>query len=253
MTKEQIAYYAGLFDGEGSISIIHQKSPRKDNPEHRIHRLVIGIVMADREAIESFYKDFHQTSGFDIKPVSNKNKVAKILYRFQAPGTRAMNILKLLFPYLKVKKERAKIAIEFQEKLLKIGHNSWADRSWEIEYCNKMRFLNHHFGSAKKLIPCWFKYEKPEVWNKGFLRGTYSNCLTCGKRIYSPPGHHRKYCSRECFYKAIAIPEKVCKYCGKKFRSYQNKTYCSRKCQLTHFNKIYPRKRDPQTGRFISG
>jgi hypothetical protein len=253
MTKEQIAYYAGLFDGEGSISIIHLKSPRKDNPENRIHRLGINIIMSDKEAVESFYKDFGQSYGFNIKPAPRKNSVAKVLYRFQAFGTKAMNVLKTLFPYLKVKKERAGIAIEFQEKLLKIGHNSWADRSWEIEYCNKMRFLNHHFGSAKKFIPCWFKYEKPKAWNKGFLNGTFSNCLTCGKKTYSFPSYRRKYCSQKCYFKAIAPPHKVCKFCGKKFRSYNNKFYCSRKCQLTHFNKIYPRKRDPQTGKFISG
>ncbi len=165
MNKLKIAYFAGLFDGEGSISIVHQRSPRKDNPEHRIHRLYAGIAMTDKSAIQEFYKAFNKSGCFDERPTNSKN--AKTLYRVITFGRQALFVLETLYPFLITKKDRAKIGIEFQKKLMKIGHNSFADRKWQNEYCDKIRFLNHKGNSRNKLVPCWFVKKRPPTWNKG--------------------------------------------------------------------------------------
>lgn len=65
-------------------------------------------------------------------------------------------------------------------------------------------------------------------------------CRQCGKPIKQDPGKRLKvFCSPVCRtlwwnnQRMIGRgPEKKCEYCGKEFRSYGNKHYCSRECYL---------------------
>ena len=164
INKIEKAYLAGLFDGEGSISIVHQRSPRKDNPEHRIHRLVVMIGMTDKPPIQKLYDAF-KFGCFDEKPIKSPNH--KTIYRVTMCGKQGLKFLETLYPFLIVKKERAEIGMEFQKRLTKIGHNGFADRTWENSFCDRIRVLNRRCGNAKKLIPCWFAKNRGQTWNKG--------------------------------------------------------------------------------------
>lgn len=65
-------------------------------------------------------------------------------------------------------------------------------------------------------------------------------CKCCGNPITQDPGKRLKgFCSPRCrtqwwngLRNGSRGPVKKCEYCGKDFRSYGNKHYCSRKCYL---------------------
>lgn len=73
------------------------------------------------------------------------------------------------------------------------------------------------------------------------------NCLYCQKG-FKVTKYKRKYCSKECRYKAILmgmpkrVPiEKICPVCGNYFIPKKNngQKYCSDKCKIIYIRKIY--------------
>lgn len=48
-TREQLAWAAGIFEGEGCISLLRRRSPRSD-----IHSVMVSMYMTDRDVIERF-------------------------------------------------------------------------------------------------------------------------------------------------------------------------------------------------------
>lgn len=119
--RETLAYFAGLFDGEGSIMITKQnrigKTPWHKSPNYI---LMLNIAMTNREIIES-WKTFFQVGWFSIRPehkyknAKNEFSTAKTSYYWAVKGNKALQVLHRLLPFLKVKKKQAEIGIKFQE------------------------------------------------------------------------------------------------------------------------------------------
>ena len=111
-----IQYLAGLFDGEGCISIIRanvkSKNERARSPAYE---LKLHIRMTDPRPIKVF-RDFFDTKkgGYvvrqEYKPLNHRPT-----YCFGCSHTKAETIIKQLLPYLICKKEQAELAIEFQQ------------------------------------------------------------------------------------------------------------------------------------------
>lgn len=149
-------YIAGFFDGEGSVSIIHQRSPRKTNPEYRVHRLYANLTNTNCEVMVAV----HEFLGFGYlkkKKMYSLNQNAKEIFIWESFGPVAARFLKLLENRLVVKKERAGVGIAFQTKLSEIGMIYSVDRTWTYDACDEMRRLNHVFGSAKVKTFCTFR------------------------------------------------------------------------------------------------
>jgi hypothetical protein len=100
--KIDLAYFAGLFDGEGCISAALLKDMSC--------RIQIRITMTDRPTIEWVGNTF---GGY----ISNLKKKAgcKPAYEWRALNQRAGFILKSALPFLKLKKEKAIKFIELTE------------------------------------------------------------------------------------------------------------------------------------------
>jgi len=101
MKETDIAYIAGLVDGEGYIGI-KRSNCRKDcvNPSYQAR---IQIRMVDEPVI----KFIAETLGgwyYKEKPSAAKGRP---LFCYQASDKCAANILEILLPYLRVKKESA--------------------------------------------------------------------------------------------------------------------------------------------------
>jgi len=118
ITKEDIIYIAGLFDGEGCIFI--QKHPpdvkrRMVNPHYQ---LTVTLSNTDIPVLEWIKTTFG--GNFYLR---------KILFRKKEQGEwklsdkKALSFLYLIRPYAKIKKEQVDIAITFQENRRPAGGN----------------------------------------------------------------------------------------------------------------------------------
>jgi len=106
-TQEDLAYVAGLFDGEGCICI----KKRKDRIGQ--YQVVCVIEMNDPQGIQ-FVCD-RLGGKVSISKESNKQKKSHDSYVVGYFSSSALKVLKLISPYLKVKKEQALIAIHTLE------------------------------------------------------------------------------------------------------------------------------------------
>ena len=108
-TGEDVAYLAGIVDGEGSICIKRQDA--QYNPQFK---LLLRVMNTSRDLIDHLQGIFgghvHQ-----MKQVTRE----KTLYELWWAGYDAKPLLELLVPYLVIKKEQAELGIDFQNFVAK--------------------------------------------------------------------------------------------------------------------------------------
>jgi hypothetical protein len=113
MNDVDLAYIAGLIDGEGYIGIkksTYQIRVVKDMVNPSYHER-IQIRMVDEEAIKFIADNF---GGFYYKEKPH-SRSPKPLYCYQASDLKATNILKQILPFLKVKRKNAEIVLKLRE------------------------------------------------------------------------------------------------------------------------------------------
>lgn len=101
---KDLAYAAGIIDGEGCICIGCSLTRRKTP----VYSFVVEVQMSDREAIDWLHKTFGGSLYEYLK--FGRRKV----YRWQVGTNNAKRFLMTVIPYLKVKQKQAELAIEFQ-------------------------------------------------------------------------------------------------------------------------------------------
>lgn len=100
MKKIDIAYLAGIIDGDGCISI-------QKNSGVKSYRVIITVVQRDMPLIEYLFETF----GGSVNAISVNRKFKKDYYlRWVITDKKAHTLLKLCLPYLKLKKKQAFIA-----------------------------------------------------------------------------------------------------------------------------------------------
>ncbi len=104
MKKVDLAYIAGLFDGEGSICI--ERNGRR-------FWIYVGVIMTDEYIIRWLQFVF----GGSIYHYAPRGISKKDQWRWRTVGPQAIPVLKALMPYLRLKKAQAELAIEFQKKM----------------------------------------------------------------------------------------------------------------------------------------
>lgn len=110
MRELDLAWLAGIIDGEGSIFIMKQK--RLDRERDTNYILRISVDSTDPYmAVECF----KIASGVKLQQSSDKRPNCSDRLKWQVNGKNASKLLKELLPYLRVKFDQAKLAIEFQE------------------------------------------------------------------------------------------------------------------------------------------
>lgn len=136
-----IQYIAGFFDGEGSINIYHIK-PNKWRRKNEGYEFSVYIHNTDKKIIDLFQGQF----GGYVNVRKRKTEKWKDGYDWKLSSVQAKNFLKRIYPFLLIKKERARIVIEFQEvkeqKRYRFGENPKEVLDF-YELCyQKMRLLN---------------------------------------------------------------------------------------------------------------
>jgi hypothetical protein len=106
-----IKYIAGFWDGEGSITIQRQKIKNSDKLQYFLY---IKASNTNREVLEEIKKFF----GIGVITTNGKPKEHyRQTWQYQSSCNDAYEIVKMLYPYLIIKKVQAELAMEFQERM----------------------------------------------------------------------------------------------------------------------------------------
>jgi hypothetical protein len=137
-SEQEVAYAAGFFDGEGSVSLCKYVEKQSKYPYH--HRLRICIPNTDFAVIDWLAETFGGTSKTRKK---RGNRKAQKVWTLNGP--KASVFLQQVLPYLKVKSPAALLAIDFQSKrygnprMKGISQEEWNRRDslyWELKSLN---------------------------------------------------------------------------------------------------------------------
>jgi len=100
------AYYAGFFDGEGSISIVRRK------PHGHILHVDVGQV--DRRPLDALKTRF----GGTVQRQARHSYGQRDLWYWKVSARSALPFLEAVLPHLIVKREQAELALAFQRRRL---------------------------------------------------------------------------------------------------------------------------------------
>ena len=114
--KEILAFIAGVFEGEGSISVcnLSEKSWNKRTD----YALKVRISNTDRPLLDWIVANY----GGKIHKATTINN--KIVWCWSVHSKQAERFLQTMMPYLICKKQRALLALEFR-KTKDSGHKRW--------------------------------------------------------------------------------------------------------------------------------
>jgi len=115
--REDIIYIAGLFDGEGHITI--SKNVYKNKKWNPAYYLSIGITNTDKQILE-WIKVIVGTGRVRLNSKAKTIGNSQNCYSWLATAKQAKFVLELLYPFLKIKKDRAMLGIEFQKRMKRI-------------------------------------------------------------------------------------------------------------------------------------
>lgn len=128
-----LAYIAGLFDGEGCINIGRNRS-------NRHHWLRIEITMAS-EYIPTLLLNYFGGSFYDWEKNLGKSQQLR-LYSWQIRSRKAYTFLKTIYPYLRLKRAQADLAFIFQEGFIYQGSKPLTDEVLAVR--EAQRILMHN-------------------------------------------------------------------------------------------------------------
>lgn len=128
----EVAYLAGLFDGEGCVHI------------DKAHTLRCVVGMTTDGPIEKLHDRFGGSTGLKLGTHLNQRDQ----YRWSVSGKSAYEFLKTIRPYLTVKNRHADLAMEFWEGKRKYGDSvprrvPEAEKEVREKFRTRMGELNH--------------------------------------------------------------------------------------------------------------
>lgn len=150
LTSVELAYMAGYFDADGSITGYNDK---RQGPI-----LYVLVGSADQNILESFKGAFGGWITQDVKAGQRRKSTPIVArrnaYRWQSKGRIGARALRALLPYLRLKKSRAELYLEMRG--LK-GHQYSHGVPEEVmqrrhEILDEIRALNHGKYSATRVM-----------------------------------------------------------------------------------------------------
>lgn len=140
MRKVDAAYWAGFLDGEGSFGLYKHKAK---TPAGFILAPTVQAANTRLEIMQELKAAF---GGYITLHKANPKLNRKPLYNWRLTSRRAMEVVKTVLPYLKLKTPQAELLLEAGDILRKRhenGHKSvpYPDRMWSIK--NELGILNH--------------------------------------------------------------------------------------------------------------
>jgi hypothetical protein len=106
MVDTELAYAAGLFDGEGSISLVRQKNNRSHSPQ-------VAVASNDYEVLAWFQTRF----GGSIVTKQPRKSTHSVSYDWRLTDRRALLFLQLIRPYLVIERKIRRIDLLLNDYL----------------------------------------------------------------------------------------------------------------------------------------
>lgn len=152
-TLSEVAYAAGLFDGEGCIWIKRRAAPGCCGD---VYALTADVSQDDPRPLTWLAERW----GGQARPRSVQLRANRIAHRWYASGPTAAAFLRDVLPYLIVKHEQAVLAVEFQER-----HKNPGRRGLTIEqrsYCASVKEQIHLLNRGEHMAGQHPGYEASE-------------------------------------------------------------------------------------------
>ena len=105
-----LAWTAGIIDGEGSIFVMKQKRDDRDRDTNYILR--VSVQSTDPYMTSQLKEMFPEGAEFSVRRDPREN--CSDTLKWQLSGKKAARFLKEIIPFMRVKTEQARLAIEFQ-------------------------------------------------------------------------------------------------------------------------------------------
>lgn len=103
-----LAYIAGFFDGEGNVGV-YKSTRAKYAP---IYAMTVRIANTDLQTLE-YIRGL--LGGTLTEKIANRKAGHRPLYSLDWYGSNALNVLRLILPYVKTKRKQVELAIYYQE------------------------------------------------------------------------------------------------------------------------------------------
>ena len=112
MTDRELAYLAGILDGEGCLTVLKRKSKHSAGsiPNYAVN----VIVCMTSESVTSWLKDKVPGSWVSVT-AGGSNKRGRDVYRWVIPGIKAVELVKAVAPYLVEKQQQAELIVKMGE------------------------------------------------------------------------------------------------------------------------------------------
>lgn len=143
MTNEEMAYLAGLIDGEGYLGIARSRTSAAAKGCKRgiSYRLMLSVKMTDIRPLEFA----HRTTGVGTVRVERRVEGQRLVYGWDVWSRQAAELIRQIRPWLLVKGEVADLCLEFQAAMRSPGRNGLSDEEWELRerLSSQVRELNY--------------------------------------------------------------------------------------------------------------
>lgn len=136
-SEKELAYMAGIIDGEGTISIDY-RFHRKNKSAHKYHRPYLSVPNTDKRLIDWIHQRFSGCIAF--RAAKNNSRA---LYEWHAKTSDLEKILNALLPYLFLKKEQAELILRIKKTIV-LGTKKLSIEtvSYREEITKRIRVLN---------------------------------------------------------------------------------------------------------------
>ncbi len=134
---EELAYAAGIIDGEGYIGIRRiKKAPRT---------AVVAVEVGNTDPRLILWLRQRWPDSLNDQPVKRKKRPHhhKPLYLWILASQKAENFLKVIQPYLLLKKDQCEIALAVRETITPSNYVSDQVYAFRTEAIEKIKKLNH--------------------------------------------------------------------------------------------------------------
>ncbi len=120
MTDLDLAYTAGIIDGEGCIYIRVSDRPIPNKIRTTFYGLVVEVKNTDSRMIDFLYERYNGLRKIERRETERGKKV----YCWVITGKRAVVFLESIYPFLVCKKDQVDIAVRFRKTFGKSYNNT---------------------------------------------------------------------------------------------------------------------------------
>ena len=141
MDIADLAWTAGIVDGETSISIAKRTRKKKISvfPEYQLQICCESKTKVMQDNLQKLW-------GGSVTPYKDKRENRADTWKWSIAANQAIQFLELVLPYLIVKSKQAELAIEFQSRVVerKETHHflTWRECAIRDKIYGEMKYLN---------------------------------------------------------------------------------------------------------------